>query len=454
VRLRPPPLGRGGKGGLFVFQELSGKLERVFRGLRNRGRLDEGDVRDAMREIRVALLEADVHFRVAKEFVARTGEKALGREILRSVTPGQHVVKIVHDELVQLLGGENAPLDLSSSPSPVLLVGLQGSGKTTQAAKLGVHLRKQGRRPLLVAADLQRPAAIDQLEVLGRSTDLPVLADRKASDVIGLARAARERARAEGHDVLLFDTAGRLHVDEAMMEELAGLERAVEPDEALLVLDAMTGQEAVNVAETFSGRLSVSGLLLTKLDGDARGGAALSIRQVTGLPVKFVGTGEKPGDLEPFHPERMAGRILGMGDVVSLVEKAQETVDREQAAELEEKLRTQTITLEDFREQLRQVKKMGPLSQIMGMLPGGGALKNVTVDDRELYRVEAIIQSMTPAERRNPSIIDGSRRRRIASGSGTTLQDVNRLLKQFGELKRMMKKMSKMGKSRGLPIQS
>lgn len=436
-----------------MFQDLTTKLDRVFGRLRNRGRLSEKDVREAMREVRKALLEADVNYRVTKDFIRRATERAVGQEVLKSISPGQQVVKVVHDELVKLLGTSQSTLELKSSPAGILVVGLQGSGKTTQAAKLAVYLRKKGRKPLLVAGDVYRPAAVDQLQILGRNVEVPVHASPGETDVLEIARQGIDRAQDEGLDLVLFDTAGRLHVDEAMMEELAALASEVRPDEILLVVDAMTGQEAVNVAERFADRLGVTGLVLTKLDGDARGGAALSIRDVTGIPVKFVGTGEKVGDLEAFHPDRMAGRILGMGDIVSLVERAQESVDQEQALELQQKLRTQTFSLEDFQQQLRQVKKMGPLSQVMGMIPGvGKAMKNVQLDDRELVRVEAIIQSMTPQERRNPSIIDGSRRKRIATGSGTSLQDVNRLLKQFAELKKMMKKMSKMGLPKGLPI--
>ncbi|HEY8487816.1 MAG TPA: signal recognition particle protein [Thermaerobacter sp.] len=428
----------------MAFEGLAEKLQSVFKRLRGKGKLTEADVEAALREVRLALLEADVNFKVVKDFIARVRERAVGQEVLESLTPAQQVIKIVHDELTQLMGGQHARLDLGGElPAVVLLVGLQGSGKTTTAAKLARLLAKQGRQPVLVAADVYRPAAVEQLVTLGQQIQVPVYAPGTDRDPVDIAREGVAEARRRGRDVVLIDTAGRLHIDDALMEELERIREAVAPREILLVVDAMTGQDAVNVAETFHRRLGIDGVVLTKLDGDARGGAALSVRAVTGRPIKFVGLGERVDQLEPFHPERMASRILGMGDVLSLIEKAQAAFDAQQAQRLERKLREQTFDLEDFLEQLRQVRKMGPLDQLLAMIPGlGSRLKDVTVDERELRRIEAIIQSMTPEERRRPEIINASRRRRIALGSGTRVQDVNRLLKQFAETQRLMKQMA------------
>ncbi|MCB9513778.1 MAG: signal recognition particle protein [Candidatus Krumholzibacteriia bacterium] len=436
-----------------MFQNLSERLESVFTKLRGKGKLREEDVEEALREVRRALLEADVNFGVTRDFVARVRESAVGRQALGELSTAQQVVGIVHEELVKLLGGGEGhhPLDLRTSPvSTVMLVGLQGAGKTSFAAKLAGLLRRQGRRPLLVGADIQRPAAMDQLEVLGRQIDIPVFLDRDEKDVGVIAESGRADARARLCDLMLLDTAGRLHVDEALMGELEGLNARLRPDEILLVVDAMTGQEAVRVAEAFKARLPLTGVLLSKLDGDARGGAALSVRAVTGLPIKFVGVGETVKDVEAFHPDRMAGRILGMGDVLSLVEKVQQEQDLAEAQQLEQKLRKQGLDLEDMLGQIEKLQKMGPLNKILGMLPGMSKLQSqgFEADEGQLTRVRAIIQSMTRQERRRPEIIDGSRRRRIARGSGTTVQDVNQLLRQHGEMKKMMKTLGRM-KGRG-----
>ncbi|MDI3316462.1 MAG: signal recognition particle protein [Bacillota bacterium] len=426
-----------------MFEQLSERLKATFQRLRGRGRLTEKDVDEALREVRLALLEADVHFRVVRDFVARVRERAIGEEVLGSLTPGQQVVKIVHEELTRMMGAGEARLAVAPRPpTVVMLVGLQGSGKTTTVAKLGLWLRRQGRQPLLVAADLARPAAVEQLQTLGRQAELPVYSRPGARDPVEVARGAVEEARRSGREVVLVDTAGRLEIDEPLMAELERMKDAIHPTEILLVVDAMTGQAAVHVAETFHRRLGVDGLVLTKLDGDSRGGAALSVREVTGRPIKFVGTGERLDGLEAFHPDRMASRILGMGDVLTLIERAQEAFDAEQARRMEEKLREASFTLEDFVEQLRQVRRMGPLDQLLGMLPGMGPLKGLRgaqVDERELAHVEAMVLSMTPEERRRPEIIDGSRRRRIARGSGTQVQDVNRLLRDFDQVRRWMK---------------
>lgn len=422
-----------------MFDTLTKRFEGVFATLRGKGKLSEKDIDAALREVRLALLEADVNVSVVKSFLARVKERALGEGVSKSITPGQQVIKIVHEELVTTLGSETAGLAKAAPPLTVLMVGLQGSGKTTTAAKLANTLGSKGKKPMLVAADLQRPAAIDQLEMLGRSIDVPVFADRK-SKAPKLAKAALKEASRTDRDVVIIDTAGRLQVDEELMRELAAVRKAVEPDEVLLVVDAMTGQDAVNVAEGFQSQIGLTGVVLSKLDGDARGGAAISVREVTGAPVKFAGVGEGIGDLEAFHPERMASRILGMGDVLTLIEKAETAFDQSQAEEAAQKLQKGEFTLEDFLAQFETMKSMGPLSDILAMLPGSGSLLGeVEVDDRDLKRVEAIIQSMTPAERRNPKIIGGSRKRRIASGSGTSPQDVNRLLKQFAEAQKMMK---------------
>jgi signal recognition particle subunit SRP54 len=397
-----------------------------------------------MKEIRRALLEADVNYKIVKNFVAAVQEKSVGQEVLRSVTPGQMIVKIVHSELVKLLGESTTQIKTAGiPPTIVMLAGLQGSGKTTLAGKLGLFFRKKGRHPMLVAADIYRPAAVEQLQVVGKSLDLPVYSEA-VKDPLRICSNAIAEARTQNCDMLMLDTAGRLHIDDEMMRELEEIKKKVKPHEILFVADGMTGQDAVNTANTFCQRLEFDGIVLTKLDGDTRGGAALSIRAVTGKPIKFIGIGEKLDAIEQFYPERMASRILGMGDVVSLVERAQESIDQEKTARLEKKLRKQDFNLEDFFEQLQQIKKMGPLDQLLGMIPGLGAqVKNVKVDDRSLVSIEAIINSMTVQERRNPNILNGSRRRRIAKGSGTSVQDINRLLNQFGQMKKMLKSMNK-----------
>jgi signal recognition particle subunit SRP54 len=428
-----------------VFDTLSERLRTTLGNLTGRGRITEADVDAAMREVRLALLEADVNFKVVKDFVGRVREKAVGQDILASLTAGQAVVKIVHDELVELLSKGDRVFHLSGNPAVVAMVGLQGSGKTTTTAKLARHVVKQGRRPLLVAADPYRPAAADQLETLGRQLDIPVYRAAQGTSVPEIARQGVEAATRQTRDVVILDTAGRLTIDQELMREIAAVDAAVHPVETLLVVDAMTGQEAVSVAQAFVDAVPVTGLVLTKIDGDARGGAALSISAVTGLPVKFLGTGEKTDALEPFHPDRLAGRILGMGDILTLVERAQETFDVDQAQQMEEKLRKASFTLEDMLDQLQQVQKMGPIGQIMSMVPGMGSMANeaqAAVDRGELKRTEAIIRAMTPAERRDPAILTGSRRRRIAAGAGTTLPDVNRLVKQFGEMQKLMKQLS------------
>ena len=422
-----------------MFDTLTQRFEGVFATLRGKGKLSEKDIDAALREVRLALLEADVNVSVVKTFLASVKERAMGEDVSKSITPGQQVIKIVHEELVKTLGSENAGLVKTSPPLVILMVGLQGSGKTTTAGKLALHLKRQGKRPLLVAADLQRPAAIDQLETLGQSVDVPVVVDRKGK-APKLAKTALKEAANTGRDVVIIDTAGRLQIDDTLMKELAAVRKAATPDEVLLVVDAMTGQDAVNVASGFQDQIGLTGIVLSKLDGDARGGAAISVREVTGAPVKFAGVGEALGDLEPFHPERMASRILGMGDVLTLIEKAESAFDEEAAERAAKKLQKGDFTLEDFLSQFQAMKSMGPLKDILAMLPGSGSLlREVDVDDRDLKRVEAIIQSMTPEERRTPKIISGSRKRRIASGSGSTPQDVNRVLKQFADAQKMMK---------------
>ena len=428
-----------------MFDTLSERLRATLGSLTGRGRISEADVDAAMREIRLSLLEADVNFKVVKDFIGRVRERAVGAEVLESLTAGQQVVKIVHDELVDLLSAGDRVFHLSGTPAVVALVGLQGSGKTTSSAKLARHVIKQGRRPLLVAADPYRPAAADQLETLGRALDIPVHRAPVGTSVVDIARGGIEAAKRQVRDVVILDTAGRLSLDAELMAEIAAVNAAVTPVETLLVVDAMTGQDAVAVAQAFAAAVPVTGLILTKIDGDARGGAALSISAVTGVPVKFLGTGEKTDALEAFHADRLAGRILGMGDILTLVERAQEVVDHKQAAKMEEKLRKASFTLEDMLDQLQQVQKMGPLGQIMSMIPGMGGMANeaqAAVDRGDLKRVEAIIRAMTPTERRDPTVLNGSRRRRIASGSGTTLTDVNRLVKQFTEMQKLMKQLA------------
>ncbi|MFO7699097.1 MAG: signal recognition particle protein [Acidimicrobiia bacterium] len=426
-----------------MFDSLSGRLGGVFDRLRSKGRLSEEDVDAALREVRLALLEADVNLGVVKTFLARVRERALGSEVTKSLTPGQQVIKIVHEELIVTLGEREAPLVRPAAPPLVIMmVGLQGSGKTTTAAKIALHLKGKGKRPLLIAADLQRPAAIDQLETLGRRIDVPVFVDRRSSPP-KVVKAGMRHAREVSANVVIIDTAGRLQINTELMKELAAIRKIAEPDETLLVVDAMTGQEAVNVALGFSEYTTLTGLVMTKVDGDARGGATISAREVTGVPVKFVGTGETIGDLDAFYPERMASRILGMGDVLSLIEKAEATYDQEEAERAARKMFDASFDLEDFLEQFQQIKKMGPLQQLVGMLPGAGsALRDVQVDERQLARVEAIIRSMTPGERRNPKTINGSRKRRIAAGSGTRPQDVNGVLRQFSQAQKMMKAMA------------
>jgi len=430
-----------------MFDSLSTRLGGVFDKLRSKGRLSEEDVNVALREVRIALLEADVNLKVVKAFTARVKERAIGAEVMKSLTPGQQVIKIVYEELVVTLGDEAVPLVRPAAPPLVILmVGLQGSGKTTTAAKLAKHLKGKGKRPMLVAADLQRPAAIDQLETLGKQIGVPVYVERR-SKAPKVVKAAMKAARTESANVVIIDTAGRLQIDKDLMKELAAVKKVASPDETLLVVDAMTGQEAVNVAEGFGEYTDITGLIMTKIDGDARGGAAISAREVTGVPIKFVGTGEKIGDLDAFYPDRMASRILGMGDVMSLIEMAEENYDQDEAERTAKKMLDSTFDLEDFLEQFQQLKKMGPLQQLIGMLPGAGsALRDVQVDEKQLDRVEAIIRSMTPVERRNPKMINGSRKRRIAAGSGTKPQDVNGVLKQFSQAQKMMKAMSS-GKS-------
>jgi signal recognition particle subunit SRP54 len=429
-----------------VFQDLSDKFARVFKELRGHGKVREAHVQGAMREVRRALLEADVNYKVARDFVARVSERALGQTVLASLTPDQQIVKIVHEELVSLLGARSVSFNLSGNPAGIMIVGLQGSGKTSFAAKLAVHVRKKGRRPLLVAADIYRPAAVEQLSVLARQIGAPLHAPGTGVSVVEIVEGGVREARRQLCDTVIVDTAGRLHVDREMMAELADAKRAFEPEETLLVLDSMTGQEAVRVAEEFLREVEFSGVVLTKLDGDTRGGAALSVSGVTGRPIVFACVGEKPDDLEAFHPDRMASRILGMGDVLSLIEKAQETMDAKDAEALERKLRKEAFTLEDFLGELQRLRKMGPLEQVLGMIPGVKLRGAAPGDDgeKELRRIEAIIRSMTPDERRSPQIIDGSRRKRIAAGSGTSVQDVNRLLGRFQEMRKMMKRFSKM----------
>ncbi len=434
----------------MVFESLSEKLQSTLSKLRSKGKLTEKDVDAAMREVRLALLEADVNYKVVKDFVKNVKSRAIGAEVMKSLTPGQQVIKIVNEELTRLMGEKEAKLNFSPNPPTIVLMcGLQGSGKTTTSGKLAYNLLKKNKNPLLVACDIYRPAAIKQLEVVGEKIGVPVFSMGDKISPVDIAKASIEYGKKNNHDWIIIDTAGRLHVDDELMEELQEIKDAVDPDEILLVVDAMTGQDAVNVAEIFNEKLDITGIILTKLDGDARGGAALSIRAVTGKPIKLVGMGEKLDQLEPFYPDRMASRILGMGDVLSLIEKAQASIDEKKAKELEKKIISQQFTLEDFLEQIAQVRNLGPLDELLGMLPGvnSKALKNLDIDEKEIVKIQAIIQSMTKEERANPSIIDSSRRKRIAMGSGTTVQDVNRLLKQFKETKKMMKRFSDMGKT-------
>lgn len=430
----------------MAFENLSDRLQETIKRIRGKGKVSESDVNEMAREVRLALLEADVNFKVVKDFIAKIKERAIGQEVLKSLTPGQQVIKVVQDELTKLMGGEQSKLTLSPKPPTVIMmVGLQGAGKTTSAGKLANYVRKQfNKKPLLVAADVYRPAAIKQLETLGKQLSMPVFSLGDKEDPVVIAEKAVEKAKEDHLDVVFVDTAGRLHVDDDLMGELERIKEKVDPDEIFLVVDAMTGQDAVNVAESFNERLGLTGVILTKLDGDTRGGAALSVKAVTGKPIKFVGMGEKLDALEPFHPDRMASRILGMGDVLSLIEKAQQDVDETKAREMQQKMMNASFTLDDFLEQLAQVRKMGPLDELLGMIPGMNkmkGMKNLQVDEKQISHVEAIIRSMTPAEKIDPDIINPSRKKRIANGSGTTIQDVNRLLKQFKDMKKMMKQM-------------
>lgn len=446
---------------MAVFNSLAEKLQETFRKLRNKGKLTEADVSEAMREVRVALLEADVSFKVVKEFIGKVKERAVGQEVLESLTPGQHVVKIVHEELTTLMGSSQSKIVIASKPPTVImLVGLQGAGKTTSGGKLASYLKKQGRQPLLVAGDIYRPAAVKQLQVLGEQLGIPVFSLGTEVNPVDIAKKAMDQAIARGNDIVIIDTAGRLHINEELMAELKNIRAEVRPHEILLVVDAMTGQDAVNVAESFNNELGIDGVILTKLDGDTRGGAALSVKSVTGRPIKFVGMGEKLDALEPFHPDRMASRILGMGDVLTLIEKAQVNFDAKKAKEMEEKMRKAEFTFEDFLDQLQQFKKMGSFQDLIGMIPGMGSnkkLKDLQVDEKEFVKIEAMIQSMTPQERRHPEIINGSRKQRIAAGSGSKVQDLNKLLKQFTETKKMLKQfggsaMMKKGKKGKMPF--
>jgi len=432
-----------------MFDNLSERLNTVFKKLKGHGKLTEQNISDGLREVRMALLEADVHYTVVKKLVADVRERSLGQEVMGSLTPGQQVVKIVNEVLTDLMGGRHEKLDVSGTvPVSVMLVGLQGAGKTTTAGKLAVQLRKEGRHPYLVPADVYRPAAIDQLQKLGEQLLVPVFSSAPDMDPVDICQRARSAAQQAGCDTLLIDTAGRLHIDETLMGELSRIRDAVTPSDILLVADAMTGQDAVNMAKSFDDTLNIGGVILTKMDGDARGGAALSIKSITGKPIKFIGVGEKLDQLEAFHPDRMASRILGMGDVLTMIEKAQSVMDDKKAAELEKKLRKNRFTLEDFRDQMVQIRKMGSITDLLGMIPGLGnmkQIKNLKVDEREFVRIEAIINSMTPKERRQHGIINGSRRKRIANGSGTSVQDVNKLLKNYAQMLKMMKNLNKGG---------
>ena len=443
----------------MIFESLSDRLQETFKKLRGHGKLTEDDVNEAMREVRMALLEADVNFKVVKNFIKTVKERAIGQDVLETLTPAQVVIKIVDEELTKLMGGTQSRINISPKPPTVIMmVGLQGAGKTTSAGKLGLALKKQGKRPLLAACDIYRPAAIKQLQVVGKQLDIPVFTMETGTDAVTIAKESLAYSESHANDVVIIDTAGRLQIDEKLMQELRDIKTEVKPHEILLVVDAMTGQESVNVAQAFNESLGLDGVVMTKLDGDARGGAALSVKAVTNVPIKFVGLGEKLEALQPFYPDRMASRILGMGDVLSLVEKAQQTFDMEEAKKMEKKLRKDEFTLDDFLNQMQQVKKLGSLENILGMIPGMGGLKkqlagqDLDLDGKEMRQIEAIIKSMTPKERADIGIINGSRRKRLALGSGTRVQDVNKLLKQFGEMKKMMKKMKKMKKGKkGMP---
>lgn len=436
----------------MIFENLADRLQETFKKLRGHGKLTADDVNATMREIRIALLEADVNFKVVKDFIKKIKERAVGQEVLESLTPAQAVIKIVNEELTALMGGQTqSHINISpKAPTIIMMVGLQGAGKTTSAGKLGLMFKKQGKHPLMVAADIYRPAAIKQLQVLGSQIDIPVFAKEDCKDAVRIANEAIDYAKSHANDIVIIDTAGRLHIDENLMQELKSIKEDVKPHEILLVVDAMTGQDAVNVAESFNNDLGLDGVILTKMDGDARGGAALSVKAVTGCPIKFVGAGEKLEALEPFYPDRMASRILGMGDVLTLIEKAQTAFDAEEAKKMEKAFRKNEFTLDDFLSQLNQVRKLGSFENILGMIPGMGGLKkklgdvDIDMNGKEIKHIEAIIRAMTPEEKRNTKIINGSRRKRIAMGSGTKVQEVNKLLKQFDEMKKMMKKMSNM----------
>ena len=426
----------------MAFEGLSSKLQDITRKLRGKARITESDLKEMLREVKLALLEADVNYKIVKDFIASVQEKALGQDVLKSLTPGQQVIKIVKDELVELLGGEESKINFTPNPPTVImLVGLQGSGKTTTAGKLANLLRKQGKKPLLVACDIYRPAAIKQLQVVGRQLDIPVYANENSKDVVHIAKQAMSVATSKMNDVVILDTAGRLHIDEELMQELKNVKQGVKPHEILLVVDSMIGQDAVNIAQSFNENLGIDGVVLTKLDGDTRGGAALSVKKVTGRPIKFAATGEKLSDIEVFHPDRMASRILGMGDVLSIIEKAEESFDLEQAEKFEKQLRKKEFDLDDYLTQLRQVKKMGSFSSLLKMIPGMANIKDLKVDDKEFVRIEAMICSMTKEEKRNPKLLNASRRVRIAKGSGTTVQQINQFMKSFEMTQKMMKKM-------------
>ncbi len=433
----------------MAFEGLADKLQQTLKKLRGAGKLNEKDVKDAMREVKMALLEADVSFKVVKDFINKVTERAVGHDVLESLTPGQQVIKIVNEQMTELMGNTNSKIMFSSKPPTILMmVGLQGAGKTTTCGKLGLILKKQGKNPLLVACDVYRPAAIKQLQVVGGQVGVEVFSMGDKVSPLDISKAAAAHALKNGNDVVIIDTAGRLHINEELMDELADIRTNIRPTEILLVVDSMTGQDAVNVAESFNEKLGIDGVILTKLDGDTRGGAALSVKAITGKPIKFAGMGEKMDELEPFHPDRMASRILGMGDVLSLIERAQSAFDEKSAMELQKKMRTQQFTFDDFLDQLQQMKKMGPLSSILEMIPGmnSSKMKGMEVDDKELVKVEAVIRSMTKKERQNPDIINGSRRKRIAAGSGTSIQDVNRVMKNFEQSKKMMKQFAGMEK--------
>lgn len=426
----------------MAFEGLSSKLQDITRKLRGKARITESDLKEMLREVKLALLEADVNYKIVKDFIASVQEKALGQDVLKSLTPGQQVIKIVKDELVELLGGEESKINFTPNPPTVImLVGLQGSGKTTTAGKLANLLRKQGKKPLLVACDIYRPAAIKQLQVVGKQLDIPVYANENSKDVVHIAKQAMSVAMSKMNDVVILDTAGRLHIDEELMQELKNVKQGVKPHEILLVVDSMIGQDAVNIAQSFNENLGIDGVVLTKLDGDTRGGAALSVKKVTGRPIKFAATGEKLSDIEIFHPDRMASRILGMGDVLSIIEKAEESFDLEQAEKFEKQLRKKEFDLDDYLTQLRQVKKMGSFSSLLKMIPGMANIKDLKVDDKEFVRIEAMICSMTKEEKRNPKLLNASRRIRIAKGSGTTVQQINQFMKSFEMTQKMMKKM-------------